>query len=63
MFAHVHSVAVVAIIQHTLGYGGWRVLSVGKNSNLGSTLYQSLVKFGPRTASERHDAHVVIRHY
>ena len=49
MLAHMHLIAVVAVVQHALGNGGWRVLVVGQYTDFACPLNQCFVKFGPGT--------------
>ena len=62
MFANVHGVAGVAVVEQAAGDGGGGMLAVSKYAYLGGALNEGAVQFGPGATGERDDAHVVIRH-
>ena len=62
MFADVHRIMSIAIVQHTSGYSGRCVFPVGENAHFRCAFYQCPVKFMPGTPCEGYGAHVVIRH-
>ena len=63
MLTDMHGVVLVAILQHTLCDGCWRMFAVGEHTYFPSPLDECPVELGPGTARERHDAHVVIGHH
>ena len=60
MLADVHPIVVVAVFEHTLGYGSGGMLLVREDTDLGSALDEGTVELLPRAAGERNDAHVMV---
>ena len=52
MFAYVHRIISIAIVQHPLGNGGRGVLTVGEYADFLCTLNERAVEIWPRTASQ-----------
>ena len=58
-----HSVLIIAIVKHPLGDGGRGMFLIRQHPNLPYPLDESSVELWPRSASQRDDAHIVIRHH
>jgi len=62
VFTDEHFIVQVAVLQHALGNGRWRVFAVSKDANLVRMLDKGTIELWPRTTGERNDVHVVVRH-
>lgn len=60
VFANVHGVVGVAVVEHALGNGGRGVFAVGEDAEFGGAFDEGAVELMPGTASEGDDAEVVV---
>ena len=60
MFAYMHRVIAIAVVQHTLCDGSRSVFLIGKDAYLPYPFYQRAIELRPRAACQRDDTHVVI---
>ena len=63
MFANVHIVIGIAIVEHALGNGRWGMFAICENADLWSSFDEGFVELWPRTTCQRDNPHVVIRHH
>ena len=61
VFADVHLIVRIAVLQHPLGDGRRRMFAVGKDTKLGRALDKGSVELRPGPPRQGYDSHVMIR--